>query len=497
MVDAILLQPEIISQRYPLKGRNARSVFTIAGKNEILILITTKIPALNARFNQRDTNMPFMNQLTIMLLALASLVVAALSLAGCTSPDIPAEELPPEGMTPDTTYPPGPPPGSQLSIVAANNQFALDLYTRLAEDPRNSEENIFFSPFSISSALAITYEGARGETADEIRKVFHFPTDSAMMQGGYQAIIAGINNESSAYQLRTANALWAEQTYPFLPAYITVANDTYGAKATNLDFITKPEDSRITINQWIEDQTNNKIRDLIPAGSIDSLTRLVITNAVYFKGTWERQFNENETSSQDFRTSDGTILSVAMMQRTDENATYGYTENEDLQVLRMPYESDSGKHLSMVVLLPRDGDLAALEGSLSAGSLEELEQNLTTRRVMVYFPKFTMETKYSLPATLSAMGMPTAFSPSADLSGMDGTRNLYIGDVIHQAFVDVNEEGTEAAAATAVVVQRAMVPMGQPPIPVFRADHPFLFLIQEDESGLILFIGRVEHPESS
>jgi len=276
-----------------------------------------------------------------------------------------------------------------------------------------------------------------------------------------------------------------------------VANDTYGAKATNLDFITKPEDSRITINQWIEDQTNNKIRDLIPAGSIDSLTRLVITNAVYFKGTWERQFNENETSSQDFRTSDGTILSVAMMQRTDENATYGYTENEDLQVLRMPYESDSGKHLSMVVLLPRDGDLAALEGSLSAGSLEELEQNLTTRRVMVYFPKFTMETKYSLPATLSAMGMPTAFSPSADLSGMDGTRNLYIGDVIHQAFVDVNEEGTEAAAATAVVVQRAMVPMGQPPIPVFRADHPFLFLIQEDESGLILFIGRVEHPESS
>jgi len=151
----------------------------------------------------------------------------------------------------------------------------------------------------------------------------------------------------------------------------------------------------------------------------------------------------------------------------------------------------------MVVLLPRDGDLAALEGSLSAGSLEELEQNLTTRRVMVYFPKFTMETKYSLPATLSAMGMPTAFSPSADLSGMDGTRNLYIGDVIHQAFVDVNEEGTEAAAATAVVVQRAMVPMGQPPIPVFRADHPFLFLIQEDESGLILFIGRVEHPESS
>jgi len=458
--------------------------------------ITSKIPALNARFNQRSDNTPFMNQLTISLLALASLVLAVLFLAGCTSPENLPDELPPEGMTPDTTYPPGPPPGSQQSIVAANNQFALDLYTRLAEDPRNSEENLFFSPFSISSALAITYEGARGSTADEIREVFYFPADPAGMRAGYQAIIAGINNGSSAYQLQTANALWAEQTYPFLPAYISIADDVYGAKVTNLDFIKKPEDSRITINQWVENQTNDKIRDLLPAGSIDLLTRLVITNAVYFKGTWERQFNDNETSIQDFRTSDGTILPVAMMQRIDENATYGYTETEDLQMLRMAYESGSGKPLSMVVLLPRDGDLAALEKSLSAERLTELQKNLTNQRVMVYFPKFTMETKYSLPATLSAMGMPTAFSPSADLSGMDGTRNLYIGDVIHQAFVDVNEEGTEAAAATAVVIQRAMAPVG-PPVPVFRADHPFIFLIQDDETGLILFIGRVEHPESS
>ena len=458
--------------------------------------ITSKIPALNARFNQRSDNTPFMNQLTISLLALASLVLAVLFLAGCTSPENLPDELPPEGMTPDTTYPPGPPPGSQQSIVAANNQFALDLYTRLAEDPDSSEENLFFSPFSISSALAITYEGARGSTADEIREVFYFPADPAGMRAGYQAIIAGINNGSSAYQLQTANALWAEQTYPFLPAYISVADDIYGAKVTNLDFIKKPEDSRITINQWVENQTNDKIRDLLPAGSIDLLTRLVITNAVYFKGTWERQFNDNETSIQDFRTSDGTILPVAMMQRIDENATYGYTETEDLQMLRMAYESGSGKPLSMVVLLPRDGDLAALEKSLSAERLTDLQKNLTNQRVIVYFPKFTMETKYSLPATLSAMGMPTAFSPSADLSGMDGTRNLYIGDVIHQAFVDVNEEGTEAAAATAVVIQRAMAPVG-PPVPVFRADHPFIFLIQDDETGLILFIGRVEHPESS
>jgi serpin B len=458
-------------------------------------LFTSKIPALNARFNQRNTNIQFMNQLTIFILVLASLVIAALSLAGCTSTDTPPEELPPEGMTPELTNPPGPPPGSQQRIVEANNQFAFDLYTRLAKDPGYSGENLFFSPFSISSALAITYEGARGETADEIREVFYFPSDSAMMRGGYQAIIAGINNGSSVYQFRTANALWAEQTYPFLPEYITVADQMYGAKATNLDFITKPDDSRVTINQWVEDQTNDKIKDLIPAGSIDSLTRLVITNAVYFKGTWEKQFNETDTSVEDFRTGKGTTIRVPMMQRTDKNATYGYTETANLQVLRMPYESDTGKHLSMVILLPRDEDLAALEQSLSAERIAELQENLTTRRVKVYFPKFTMETKYLLPKTLSAMGMPTAFTSNADLSGMDGTRNLYIGDVIHQAFVDVNEEGTEAAAATAVIIQRAMATEG-PPIPVFRADHPFLFLIQDDETGLILFMGRVEHPES-
>ncbi len=448
-------------------------------------------------FNQRDVNIPIMNQLAISLLLLSSLVIAALSLAGCTSPGTLPEELPPEGITPDTTDPPGAPPGSPQSIVAANNLFALDLYSRLAGDPKNSGENLFFSPFSISSALAITYEGARGDTASEIREVFYFPADSEGMRAGYQAIIGGINNGSSAYQLRTANALWAEQTYPFLPAYILVADEVYGARATNLDFITKPDDSRVTINKWVEEQTNEKIRDLLPAGSINSLTRLVITNAVYFKGTWEKQFDEKETSIQDFRTSDGTILPVAMMQRTDTNATYGYMETGDLQVLLMPYESDSGKHLSMMILLPKDGDLADLEGSLSAKWLKGLQQNLTTQRVMVYFPKFTMETKYTLPATLSAMGMPTAFTADADLSGMDGTRNLFIGDVIHQAFVDVNEEGTEAAAATAVVIQRAMAPAGPLPVPVFRADHPFLFLIQDDETGLILFMGRVELPESS
>jgi serpin B len=437
-----------------------------------------------------------MNFATVAILAMASLILAALFIAGCTGPDTAPEASPPAEKTPDMTPPPGSPANGQESVVAANNQFALDLYTHLAEDPEYSGENIFFSPFSISSALAITYEGARGETAREIQEVFAFPGDIPTMREGYLGIIAGINSGTSAYSLRMANALWAEETYPFLPEYITIADRTYGAKTTNLGFITNPDTSRLIINQWIEEQTEEKIKDLIPAGSITPLTRLVITNAIYFKGTWVKQFDEEKTTVEDFRTGTGVTVQIPMMQRTDRNATYGYTETRHLQVLQMPYESDSGKQLSMLVLLPKDGNLATLEQSLDANTLPELQQNLTKQQVMVYFPKFTMETKYSLPRTLSAMGMPTAFTGSADFSGMDGTGSLYIADVIHQAFVDVNEEGTEAAAATAVIIMKSSAP-AEEQVPVFRADHPFIFIIRDDETGLILFMGRVEHPVST
>jgi serpin B len=222
----------------------------------------------------------------------------------------------------------------------------------------------------------------------------------------------------------------------------------------------------------------------------------VITNAIYFKGSWVKQFDEKKTTEEDFRTGTGTTVRVPMMQRTDDDAIYRYGETGTLQVLAMPYESDSGKQLSMLVLLPKGDDLATAEQSLDATKLSELRQNLTSRRVMVYFPKFTLETKYSLPRTLSAMGMPTAFTGAADFSGMDGRKDLFIDDVIHQAFVDVNEEGTEAAAATAVVMRLTSMPVEEP-VPLFRADHPFIFLIQDDETGNILFMGRVADPASS
>lgn len=427
------------------------------------------------------------------ILVLASLTILVLLLAGCIGPEQPG---PPTGQRtpiPPVTTTSAPVSDSQQSGVDANNRFAIDLYTRLADQ---GDGNIFFSPFSISSALAITYEGARGNTADEIRSVFHFPDNTTMMRNGFARTIAGINSGASTYTLRTANALWAEQTYPFLPEYISTADRYYSAQATNLNFISKPDESRITINRWVEEQTEDKIKDLLPAGSINPLTRLVITNAIYFKGTWVKQFDEKKTTEEDFHTGTGSTVRVPMMQRTDENATYGYAERGDLQVLQMPYESDSGKQLSMLVLLPKDTDLATVERSLNVTTIAELRQNLTSQRVMVYFPKFTMETKYSLPRTLSAMGMPIAFTGAADFSGMDGTRNLFIDDVIHQAFMDVNEEGTEAAAATAGVMTMSSM-LVEEPVPVFRADHPFIFLIQDNETGNILFLGRMANPVST
>jgi serpin B len=444
--------------------------------------------------------MLFMDPKTISLCTITTLAILLIVFAGCTGtapvqPVSPTVEKTPVGQTPlpvaltDA--------GSTKAVADANNRFAFDLYSRLAKDNEYTSSNIFFSPFSLSSALAITYEGARGNTADEIRSVFYLPMNDTMRKEGFSGLNAGINSGDPGYTLRTANALWAEKTYPFLTEYINTAERSYGANITNLDFKSHPEDSRITINTWVENKTEDRIKDLIPAGVIDPMTRLVITNAIYFKGDWVKQFDKNKTTDADFRTAPGKTVKVPMMERTDEDAIYLYAENGDLQMLSMPYEHTTGKELSMVVLLPKADNLTTTEASLSADTLSVLQQSATSRRVMVYFPKFTLKTKYSLPDMLGAMGMPTAFTGNADFSGMDGTKNLLISDVIHQAFVDVNEEGTEAAAATAVVMKLAAAPANPEPVPVFRADHPFIFLIQDDETGAILFIGRVVNPAGS
>lgn len=422
---------------------------------------------------------------------LGSFIILAIFLAGCTGPDQPGPFG--QNTTPTPPHTENPPTDSLSRVVDANNRFAIDLYRHLQSDPEYSSGNIFFSPFSISTALAITHEGARGLTADQIRPVFYFPDNQSILRYGYADLIARINSESNAYTLRTANALWAEQTHPFLPEYIETAERNYDATTTNLDFVHHPEESRITINRWVEDQTEDRIQDLIPPGEIDPNTALVITNAIYFKGTWVKQFEKEKTIDASFLTGSGTTVQVPMMQRTDEEALFGYTETDTIQALEMPYESGEGSELSMLVLLPKDGNLATVEKSFDAGILQNIRKSLSDVRVKVFFPRFTMETKYFLPRTLSGMGMPTAFTAGADFSGMDGGRDLFITNVIHQAFVEVNEEGTEAAAATAVIMGKGASPDTYK-IPVFRADHPFIFLIQDNETGNILFMGRVNNP---
>ena len=378
-------------------------------------------------------------------------------------------------------------PDGAGNVAAGNNRFAFDLYRQLAADPAYAGGNLFFSPYSISSALAITYEGARGTTADEIGAVLHLPTNDTLRREGFADLNAALNRGSGNYTLRTANALWAEETYSFLPDYIDVAARWYGANVKNLDFISNPEGSRETINRWVEEQTEDRIPDLLPPNAIDPLTRLVITNAIYFKGTWAKQFDANETREEEFRVGPNEMVLAPMMHG---DAVYPYAETETLQVLEMPYAHGNETELAMLVLLPKGDGLTAAEEALDAERLAGLRESLASQNVRVFFPKFTLDVGYSLPPALAAMGMPTAFAEgAADLSGMDGTKDLFITGVFHKAFVDVNEEGTEAAAATGVIGGRGVTP-------VFRADHPFVFLIVEKDSGMVLFIGRVVNPES-
>ena len=372
------------------------------------------------------------------------------------------------------------------AVVNANNQLAFDLYSQFNEESKDS--NIFFSPYSISVALTMTYEGAKGQTAKEMRLVLHIPEDASMRRSSFAKIYNEINKKDKKYKLSTANALWAQGNYKFLEEYTNNVEKYYGGKLTNLDFIRESEKSRQIINKWVEDQTNNKIKDLIPKGVLNALTRLVLTNAIYFKGTWVKQFDEKDTKEDDFRMSFKNTVKVPLMRLTGDDAKFNYAETDETQILEMFYH---GEDLSMLIILPKGDDLANIEKSITLEKLAEWKNMLHIQRVDIFIPRFKFKTKYFMAKALSDMGMPAAFSPAADFSGMDGTKDLLIQNVIHQAFVEVNEEGTEAAAATGVVMGLTSV---GPRIPIFRADHPFMFIIQESETGNILFLGRVSDP---
>jgi serpin B len=400
----------------------------------------------------------------------ALLVLAIVLASGCIRPN---------GTTTTTTTTTLVSTDELQTLVDANNQFAFELYAELKDDGGN----MFFSPFSISTALAMTYEGARGQTADEMQSVLHFPEDDMIRRNSFAQLISHINAPSAEYELNTANALWAQQNYPFLNTYIDTVRENYYSEVTNLDFVGETEKSRVTINDWVEEKTNDRIKDIIPPGVLTPLTRLVLTNAIYFKGTWITQFDKEDTRLQDFKLGGNRTVEVEMMYLPDEE--FNYYWSEDLQVLEMPYEGDQ---VSMLVLLPEEGKMEELEESLTPENLNLWRSSLREQEIDIYIPKFELETKYFLTQNLAEMGMPTAFSMDADLSGMDGTTDLMITDVIHQAFVRVDEEGTEAAAATAVIVALKGMPNQ------FRADHPFIFIIQDTETGSVLFMGKVTDP---
>ncbi|MFA5878278.1 MAG: serpin family protein [Candidatus Staskawiczbacteria bacterium] len=375
-------------------------------------------------------------------------------------------------------------PQGVQAVVDANNKFTFELYSELE---KSDNGNIFYSPYSISAALAMTYEGAKGQTAEEMKSVFHFP-ESEILRPNFASIYNNLNKSVADYELRTGNALWIQQNYQLLKDYTGRVEKYYGGKAANLDFINETEMSRQTINNFIAEQTNDKIKGLIPQRFLDVMTRLVLTNAIYFKGSWKWEFDKSDTSEQDFKVTPDNIVRTQMMNMRPDKTTFNYASTDNLQILELPYK---GEEVSMLVLLPT-GSLDSLESSLTAEKLNEYKAQMTeTTLESISLPKFEFDTKYFMGDNLSAMGMPTAFSTDADFSGMTGARDLFISFVIHQAYVKVDEEGTEAAAATAVGMRTTSAVLSPN---IFRADHPFLFIIQEKKTGNVLFLGRVVDP---
>lgn len=388
---------------------------------------------------------------------------------------------------------------SEQVVVEGNNEFALALFAEL----RAREGNLFFSPYSISTALAMAYAGAKGQTETQMAKALHFPAsllvpDKQRFASAFGSIIKGLNDrgKKGGYELTVANALWGQQGYEFLNEFLELIKTSYDGRLTEVDFVTDTETARKTINAWVEEKTNNKIKDLIAQGVLSKLTRLVLTNAIYFKGNWARRFKENRTKEAPFTLISGDKIDVPMMNQSED---FGYMETDDFQCLELPYVDNE---LSMIIFLPKTGEVLSLP---KGEGLAEFEKKLTTEnlsqwldglhecKVVVSIPKFKVTDEFSLASVLKSMGMTDAFmSDVADFSGMNGKKDLFISAVVHKAFVNVDEEGTEAAAATGVVMSMSAGPRQ---IPVFRADHPFLFVIRDNQSGSILFIGRVMNPK--
>lgn len=424
----------------------------------------------------------------VMKLCLLLLVAAVLmvKLSGCAqqpvSSDVLQSDIPRE-TAPDVAQ------TDLATLSKGNSQFAFDLYQVLTQE----DGNLFYSPYSISVALAMTYAGARGETEEQMADALRFLLPQQKLHQAFNGLDIEFSKrgegaegkDGEEFRMNVVNAIWGQKDYKFLPGFLDVLAKNYGAGLRLLDFVSQPEESRITINDWVSEQTEERIEDLVPEGAIDPLTRLVLTNAIYFNAAWQFPFEENATSDGSFHLLDGSDVTVSMMRQTKG---FSYAEGDGYQAVELLYD---GRELSMVIMLPELGRFEEFESSVDDGLVNEIIASMSGEQIALTMPRFEFDSSFGLVKALAEMGMPIAFTTDADFSGMTGNDDLFIGDVIHKAFVSVDETGTEAAAATAVVME--MTAMPQPPLEV-SIDRPFIFLIRDIETGTVLFVGRVLDP---
>ena len=412
----------------------------------------------------------------------------AMLLAACAAPAVPNVL---QSNLQRITSPDIPSDDSQ-TLVDGNNAFALDIYQTL-RSLASQDGNLILSPFSISLALAMTYAGARGETESQMANSLHFDLPQAGLHPAFNALDQDLASRGKAksdsgapLQLNIANAVWAEQTYPFLQEYLDLIASNYGAGIRLADFVNQYASIRQEINDWVYDQTQKKIKDLIPDGALNPNTRMVLVNAIYFKADWLSQFDANDTSDAPFHLLNGTDVTVKMM---NQGMSVPYYAGKGYQAVELPYAGDTA---AMDIFVPDAGNFAAFESSLNSDVFNATLSHLQPSFMKLSLPKFTFESEFNLSEALKSMGMTGAFdSDKADFSGMTSQYDLFISDVIHKAFVAVDEKGTEAAAATAVIMEATMAIQYDVNLTI---DRPFIFIIRDKPSGQILFMGRVLNP---
>ena len=375
-------------------------------------------------------------------------------------------------------------PEGVRKVVNANNQFAIDLYQKINKQPAQSDKNIFFSPYSLSTAMAMLYAAAEGETKQQIQKTFHYPMP-AILNPNSAALYNQFNKPNPNYDLSTVNDLWMRQGLSPNQAYLDTVKRYYGGQVTNLDFASRPEPSRQTINKTIANHTKQMIPELLPEGSIKSSTAAVLTNAVYFKSEWAQPLALRNWE-QPFYNLDSTTTDVNLMYGINH---FDYMEDEKVQVVELPYKGDD---LSMLIVLPKSKEPVAIQklvANLSTTQINQWTEQLENRKVFLIIPKFKLQESYQMESLLTKMGMPIAFGSRADFSLFNEEQSLAVDSIIHKAVVEVDEKGTVAAAATSIVI----TPISASYNAEFTADHPFMFMIKDNKTDAILFLGQVNN----